>query len=275
MARQSRLIVQTHGDPGSYDRHLTWTEGSQYPIRSAPNYLRQTLDQVAWAEWRSEMPWLWDLYIIILLELKPSSTIANHRLHSEVGWSRMIGSASRVPLTVSSVAAIYGTQATATWNDRLLTRNEGKTRAAGRSIPLDCTLCGTHPELKSLLPGTIDCLLRTNAQYSCWFTDSLRVINLWLCKDDLGLEASVSDPVSPNHLRRAWYQLLDQVRYPNYEAHATFILDWSPQLLYESIYFFETTLNRGTWSVNRCSSLLRPLLLGLRAETKSAGRLMN
>ena len=221
MARQSRLIVQTHGDPGSYDRHLTWTEGSQYPIRSAPNYLRQTLDQVAWAEWRSEMPWLWDLYIIILLELKPPSTIANHRLHSEVGWSRMIGSASRVPLTVSSVAAIYGTQATATWNDRLLTRNEGKTRAAGRSIPLDCTLCGTHPETQVITTRNDWLLIKNECSIQLliyWLLESYQPLALqgWSWAGGFSIWPSQSQSPEAGLISVAWSGKVSQLWGPRY-----------------------------------------------------------
>ena len=110
-----------------------------------------------------------------------------------------------IPIDCTLFVTHHGTQATATWNDRLLTRNDSETKAVCRSIPLDCTLCVTHREtqgiaiwidrlltrneseteaavdlcistvrcvllilkLKALQPGTIDYLLRTNDQYIC------------------------------------------------------------------------------------------------------------
>ena len=50
----------------------------------------------------------------------------------------------------------------------------------------------------------------------------------------LNMKPSLSDPVSPNHLRQPWYQLLDQSMVSQHESCATFLLDWSPRLLYES-----------------------------------------
>ena len=87
------------------------------------------------------MPWLWAPYIIVLLELKPSSAIASHQLHSEAG-RKSDGRSTPLEclLTVSHVPVIYGTQVIATWNDRFHARNEVET---GQSVDqyLSTVLC--------------------------------------------------------------------------------------------------------------------------------------